>query len=117
MKKPTSPEGKTNQDKNKCSTNDIKQVIPKYIITLQILLKRSLVELEALSLYGETCLHSTISFLYNKKGIRFHRKNEPHEHRNGGIANFTRYSIYEEDREKTLALIKPYQASNQDNKG
>lgn len=112
MKKSASPEGKINQDNNKCSTNKITQVIPKYIITLQCLLNRSLVELEAFNLYGETCLHSTISMLYNKKGIRFHRKTEAHKHQHGGITYFTRYTIFDEDVEKAKGLIKPFEASN-----
>ena len=120
MKKPTSPEGKTNKQKtkysiktkNRFSSKRIEQVVPKYIITLRILLQRSLIELEALSIYGETCLHSTISTLSNQKGIRFYRKSEAHKHRNGGVTHFTRYSIFDEDKEKAKALIKPFEASN-----
>ena len=59
---------------------------PKYIITLIHLLERrstGLNELEALGLYGETCLHSTISTLSNGHGMTFKRKREPHQHRGG----------------------------------
>ena len=90
-KKPASPPEKTS--KKKFSTKKITQVIPKYIITLRILLDRSLIELEALSLYGETCLHSTISTLSNKKGIRFHRKSELHKNRAGGITKRTEIKL------------------------
>lgn len=120
MNKPTSPEGKTSSDKSKCSTKKInilikkpiKQIVPKYIIALSLLLKKSLVELEAFSEYGETCLHSTISTLANKNGIRFHRKSESHINRNRGETHFTRYTIFDEDREKAETLIKPFKASN-----
>lgn len=111
MKKGQPPyKGKTSPSKDECIR--VGRVVPKYIICLRTLLDRSLTELEALNLYGETCLHSTISTLYNKKEIRFHRKPEAHKHRGGGVVYFMRYRIYETDRKKALALIKPYEATN-----
>ena len=68
--------------------------VPKYIICLKHLYDRmsqGINELEALSLYGETCLHSTISTLANTHGIAFKRKMEPHQHQGGGITHFKRY--------------------------
>lgn len=50
-------------------------------------------ELEALSSYSDTCLHSSISTLANKHGLQFTRKPEAHNHRGGGKTIFTRYSI------------------------
>jgi len=122
MKKPTSPEGKTNSSKKKSSTKkpaklikvSIKQITPKYIIALRILVKRSLVELEALSIYGETCLHSTISYLSNERGIRFNRKREVHFHQNGGRVFFMRYKIFEQDKSKALIILKPHEGKNDD---
>jgi len=110
----TSKKKFSTKNKNKLIKATIKKITPKYILTLRILLNRSLVELEAFKLYGETCLHSTISTLANKKGVRFHRKSEPHKHQNGGVTHFTRYTLFDEDREKAKALIKPFEASNDD---
>lgn len=110
MKKPASPIEKTSLDLGKHTRH--KRVVPKYLIALRYLLQGSLIELEALGLYGETCLHSTISTLYNQKGIRFHRKRETHRHRGGGITHFTRYSLFDEDRQKADALISIYEADN-----
>ena len=120
MKKPAFPKGKTNNDKKKCSTKVktrlpkicSKQVIPKYIIALRFLLKMTLIELEAFNLYGETCLHSTISTLSNQKKIRFHRKSEAHQHKNGGVTHFTRYTLFNEDHYKAEILTRKYGASN-----
>lgn len=111
MKKGQPPhKGKTSP--SEVNSNRVGRVVPKYIICLRILLKQSLVELEALREYGETCLHSTISTLYNQKGIRFHRKPEAHRHKGGGVVYFTRYSLYKSDRKKAMALIAPYVAAN-----
>ena len=120
MKKPAPKKRGTSKHKKKFSTKNknklikvtINQVVPKYIFTLRILVKRPLVELEAFRLYGETCLHSTISTLSNKKGIRFHRKSEAHINRSGGISYFTRYTIFKEDKGKAYAMIKLYKATN-----
>lgn len=90
----------------------LRQITPKYIICLRYLLKRTLVELEAFRLYGETCLHSTISTLSNQKGIRFERKLEKHRHKGGGYTHFTRYKLIEEDRSKALAIVSFYEAAN-----
>lgn len=83
-----------------------KKKTPKYIIALQHLLERAdagMNELEALRLYGETCLHSTISTLSNGHGIPFTRVFERHCHRRGGITHFKRYRIA--DRKKALKLV------------
>lgn len=70
---------------------------------------RSLVQLEALSVYGETCLHSTISDLYNNHGVGFERAPEPHQHQGGGTTYFTRYTLLESSREKAQALVDHYE--------
>jgi hypothetical protein len=86
--------------------------LPKFIITLIHLVElknQGLNELEALTLYGETCLHSTISTLKNSHGISFNKKIERHRHRGGGITRFMRYSI--SDSETALKLIDRYKGS------
>ncbi len=81
---------------------------PKFIISLSHLMTRSLNELEALSLYGETCLHSTISTLKNKYGIDFCRVRESHQHRRGGKTSFMRYTLQKRYKEKAANLLKRY---------
>ena len=82
---------------------------PKYIITLKLMLSRDktgLNQLEAFNVYGETCLHSTVSTLANKYGIEFDREREPHKHRGGGTTHFMRYRIG--SSEKALKLLARY---------
>lgn len=82
---------------------------PKYIICLQYFLARQadgLNELDALRLYNETCLHSTVSTLSNKHGISFKRKFEPHKHRNGGTTHFMRYWL--EDVNRAVKMTSSY---------
>jgi len=82
--------------------------IPKKAICLAHLLRRSLTTLEALSLYGETALHSTISELTHTHGLLFHRKREAHQHQGGGTAYFVRYTLAPESREAAATLLKHY---------
>ena len=72
---------------------------PKYIITLKQFVERleqGMNQLEALSNYGETCLHSTVSDLANKHGYEFIRQDEPHTHQHGGKTHFRRYWLKQE---------------------
>ncbi len=83
--------------------------IPKYIICAKHLLERDsegMNELEALRVYVETCLHSTISYLANNRGIAFKRKWEPHQHQHGGKPHFKRYSLSK--REQAIKLVSFY---------
>ena len=61
-----------------------------------------LTELEAFSAYGETALHSTISTLFNDKGLVFKRERQPHTHRHGRKVYFKRYWLLD-DKEITKA--------------
>lgn len=82
--------------------------VPKKAICLSYLYQHSLVELEALSLYGETCLHSTISALANNNGLEFKRVRESHSHQHGGTVYFTRYTLADESRKAAAALLRHY---------
>lgn len=79
---------------------------PKKAICLSYLYRRSLVQLEAFGLYGECCLHSTISDLANNHGLVFNRVREAHRHRNGGTVYFVRYTLMPECRPAAAALLK-----------
>ncbi|MAC45539.1 MAG: hypothetical protein CMI12_01620 [Oceanospirillum sp.] len=81
---------------------------PKKIIALQHLMERSLNQLEALPLYGETCLHSTISTLSNDHDIDFDRVREQHQHQGGGITHFMRYTLTDDSRSQAQALVNHY---------
>ena len=69
-----------------------------------------LTELEALSVYGETSLHSTISTLSNSKGLVFKRESQPHTHQHGRKVFFTRYWLLD-DKEiaKARSLLGMYE--------
>lgn len=99
---PTTPLGKSLRANKR-------RKIPKYIICLKCLLDRGdggMIELEAFREYGETCLHSTISYLSNNLMISFKRTLEPHEHQHGGITRFMRYSLIR--REQAIKLVSFY---------
>ena len=80
--------------------------LPKKIIALKHLLTTPLIEPEALRLFGETCLHSTISTLCNTHGIEFDRYPEKY-----GVydAMFTRYHLQPDSRKRAHQLISHYQ--------
>lgn len=81
---------------------------PKKIIALHYLMTRSLIQLEAASLYGDTCLHSTVSELYHANGLEFYRTRYPYQHRHGGTAYFTRYKLKESSIHAARALVSKY---------
>lgn len=87
------------------ATSKIK-CLPKKIVSLKHSITRSLIEPEALGLYGDTCLHSTISTLWNTHGIAFDRKSEKY-----GVhgVQFTRYTLQESSRDKAHQLIVHYE--------
>jgi len=49
--------------------------------------------------YGESCLHTSVSTLYNDHGISFKRQSESFINRAGTKSTFTRYSILTIDDE------------------
>ena len=95
--------------KNKKGAKRTPRKTPKYIICLKYFLANQadgLNELDALRLYGETCLHSTVSTLSNNHGISFKRKFEPHRHQGGGRTHFMRYWL--DDVGRALKLTSGY---------
>lgn len=90
------------------ATSNKARSLPLKIIALTHLLKRSLITLEAMSLYGGTALHSTISDLTHDHGLVFDRQMEPHQHRNGGKTHFMRYTLSDGSREAAESLVKRY---------
>ena len=91
------------------TVNSTPRPLPKFIITLELMIRRGdigLNQLEAFRIYGETCLHSTVSTLANNLGMGFSRVREPHKHRSGGKVYFMRYRLT--SLENALILIKHY---------
>ncbi|WP_293267698.1 hypothetical protein [Neptunomonas sp.] len=85
---------------------------PKYIIALAYFtqrLEQGMNQLEALQLYGETCLHSTVSDLANKSDYAFIRIDEPHRHQHGGNTHFRRYWLKHELVDKAHKHINTYE--------
>lgn len=99
MKKASNPNRATSIEKKKKT---------KVIIALTYLLEKQLNQLDALSLYGDTCLNTTISELRNKLGFSIHGKLEPHEHQGGGITYFMRYRLHPECHQRAKDLIAKY---------
>lgn len=84
---------------------------PKYIVSLSYFIHRSMNRLEALNLYGDTCLNTTVSALSKKHGFTFIKRLEPHTNQAGGIVHFTRYWLAGESKERAYEAIKPYLAT------
>jgi len=80
----------------------------KWAWALYYLAQRPLFALDALNLYGDTCLHSTISDLERRFGLVFTREPVTHPHRHGGTAEFKRYTLAPECRELAADLLKPF---------
>ena len=77
---------------------------PKYATALLWFIERretGLFELEAFNLYGDTCLHTTVSDL-RKRGMEFRKEPQPHRHRNGGSVCFTRYFLTSQNAAESL---------------
>ncbi len=85
---------------------------PKYIVSLTHFVDRSMNRLEALSLYGDTCLNTTVSALTNDHGISFNKKKEPHTNQAGGTVYFTRYRLADESKGRAYQLIHLNSPSN-----
>jgi len=111
IKMPTGVGRNTPRESSNETSKTIRRPIPKYILCLKLLLERTsegITELEALTDYGDTCLHSTISYLANNHGIAFERKWEPHTHRNGGETHFKRYWLkLPAQARKLVSLYEP----------
>lgn len=88
--------------------------LPKKIIALKHLMSRSLTTLEALSLYGETALHSTVSELANTHGLDFNRVREPHINQAGSTVYFVRYALSHDSVEAAHKLIELYDVTPRD---
>ena len=91
------------------TVNSTTHPLPKFIITLELMISRGdigLNQLEAFRIYGETCLHSTVSTLANNHGMGFSRIREPHKHRNRRKVHFMRYRL--DSIQNALALINHY---------
>ena len=94
------------------SSKAYKQQMPKTIMALSYLIDGSMNKLEALSLYGDTCLNTTISELSNYQGFRFIRKNEVHFRKGGGRTHFTRYWLAKQDRERAISMVYKHWSDN-----
>jgi hypothetical protein len=89
-------------------TGSKKRKPTKWALCLYYLTQRPLFALEALRLYGDTCLNTSISDLTKKHGLIFHKEWITHHHQNGGTTEFMRYTLAQECREQAAALLKPF---------
>lgn len=81
---------------------------PKYIVALTYFVNRSMNRLEALDLYGDTCLNTTVSALRVDHGIIFLKRLEPHIRQAGGTVHFARYELADESIDHAYQLIHLY---------
>jgi hypothetical protein len=79
-----------------------------------LLVKRchqGVIQPEAHRVYGESCLHTSVSTLFNNYGIRFKRQPESITNRAGSVSNYTRYTLLDEvDLLRIKKLIDRYRA-------
>lgn len=67
---------------------------------------------EAYQSYGESCLHTSVSWAANAKDLTIQRVPEPHRTPVGTITHFTRYTLADpESRAKALRIINGYRAA------
>lgn len=113
MRKETAPATTTGtvkmQDSNISKATTTKPRKPtKWAWALYYLAQRPLFALDALNLYGDTCLHSTVSDLERRFGLVFTREPVTHPHQHGGTTVFARYTLAPECRGLAAKLLKPY---------
>lgn len=82
--------------------------IPKYILALTHFVNHSMIQLEALNLYGDTCLNTTVSALTHNHGLTFIKKSEPHRNKSGGTVHFMRYWLSDDSQAHARHLISRY---------
>lgn len=68
---------------------------------------RFVISLDALSQFGDTCFHTTVSTL-REKGITFLQKTHKHQHRHGGVTHFQSYRISPNSLETAKRLAQHY---------
>ena len=93
----------TRNDKN----YNIPKNAPKRIVALYHFLQRSMNKLEALGLYGETCLNTTVSEL-SKRGYEFGRERERHLGRCDKTIIYMRYWLMPHCRKQAEKEIGEY---------
>lgn len=75
-------------------------------VALSHLLDQSLNTFEANRLYGDTCLHSTISLFENSYGFSFRRSPERIANRVGTKVTVTRYRLMTDHEQKAKNLVR-----------
>ena len=95
MKKPAAPK-ETASSTQKASITHKRKIPTKHELCLALLIERGkqgINKLEALGLYGETALNTTVSELFRFYDLQFDKIREPHKHQGGGETFFTRYML------------------------
>ena len=83
-----------------------------FLITLYRAGGNGLNQPEAYRAYGESCLHTSISWAANTRGLVIERTTEPHDSPVGTRTHFTRYTLANEtEQAKALAIINAYRAA------
>jgi len=92
--------------KDDSAANNTKKPPSKQETSLSYFLARSMNSMEANSLYGDTCLHTTVSDLKRCYGLRFERAREKIKNRMGVLVNFTRYQLFTEDSTRAHIVVR-----------
>lgn len=68
---------------------------------------RYVTTLDALTAYGDTCWHSSVSDL-RERGLKFHQREHRHTHQHGGAARFQAYLLTPDSVEAAQELLMSY---------
>lgn len=83
-----------------------------FLLTLYQAGTDGLTQPEAYRVYGESCLHSSISWAANVRCLVIRRETEPHISPVGTRTHFTRYTLANDlEFTKALAIINAYRAA------
>ncbi len=83
----------------------IESVLESFLITGY----KGMTALDAINIYGDTCLHSSVSDLKNNRGIHFAKEPYTHICRVGSPVRFTRYFLEDEcSIAKAIELLDLY---------
>ena len=85
------PKGDNKNAHGKDTTKDTPRKCELSLFTVLSSGKSGVIQPEAARVYGESCLHSSISTMRNEYGLIILGKPEKYQHRHGGHTHFHRY--------------------------
>jgi hypothetical protein len=105
MKKVTAPQEQSGLKQSANIEHSTKPPTKKETV-LSHFLQGSMNSIDANNLYGDSCLHTSVSGLVRDHGIRFIRTREKVKNRAGSFSLFTRYRLHPDDVVKALEVVQ-----------